>query len=210
MRRSSSARTMEIVRAVASLLVLSSCSAGIDLPEPFLIRTSVGLEVSHLWTRASAVVVGDLTDVRRERGRVSDLYPCTARIHVKETFKGAAPPEGAKVLWYSAAPECSRFGALATPPGLPPGAWESIYFLRSEAGWLRPIVDDRGSVAFVTGIRSGQGPGASILADALADGQVFAEDHLYNEIEKCWEVCAILDGTSRQCAPSKCAVPGRR
>jgi hypothetical protein len=50
-------------------------SGGTDLPEPFLIRTSVGLKVSHLWTRASAVVVGDLTEVRRERGRVSNPYP---------------------------------------------------------------------------------------------------------------------------------------
>ena len=113
------------------------------------------------------------------------------------------------MLWYSAVPDCSRFVALATPPGLPPGAWESIYFLRSEAGWLRPIVDDRESVAFATGVRSGPWPGALILAYALADGQVFAEDHLYKEIEKCWEVCAILDGTSRQCAPSKCVVQGR-
>ena len=202
-------RTMEIARAVALLLVLSSCSTGIDLPKPALIRTSVGLKVSHLWIRASAVVAGDLRDVRRERGRVSNLYPCIARIHVIKTIKGAAPSEGANVLWYSATPDCSRFGAFATSPRLPTGSWESIYFLRSEAGWLRPIVDDRGSVAFVTGLRSGPGAAAFILADAIANGEVFAEDHLYKEIEKCDAVCEILDGTSQQCTPSKCVVLGR-
>jgi hypothetical protein len=201
------AKTIEIVRVVAFALVLSSCSAGINLPEPLLMRTSVGLRVSTLWTRASAVVVGDLRDARMERGRVSDLYPCIARIHVRETFKGVAPPEGAQVLWYSTAPDCSHFGALSTPPGLPPGAWESIYFLRSEAGWLRPIVDDRGSVAFVTGIRAGQRPGASILADALADGRVLAKGARRH--------CAARKPvwTERKCClspliPAVCARPG--
>jgi hypothetical protein len=91
------------------------------------------------------------------------------------TFKGPPRPRGQGCSGIPRFPNVLASGALATPPGLPPGTWESIYFLRSEAGWLRPIVDNRESVAFATGVKSGPGPGALILADAIAHGQVFAE-----------------------------------
>ena len=124
-------------------LLFGACHKTPNLPAPTVATQAVSL--SQLWLGASSVIVGSATEVHRVRGpqllkqhdgSSVSVYACEANLTISNTIRGKVTTS--RVLWFSYSPDCP----LASWPYDKLVDCDRVWFVREDAGWLRPVYDN--------------------------------------------------------------------
>jgi hypothetical protein len=103
------------------------------------------------WRAAPIIVTGSVTDLhlltvqRRLRlpppasPKVQTIYWCTGTLRARIVLKGYMPQPGKPFLWATATPGCKLSGLESTPQPR-----TSLWLLREEGEWIRPVFDAYG------------------------------------------------------------------
>jgi hypothetical protein len=133
--------TFPSIRAVLMILLplaTSACRRSAVLPPPVFVS---GDRLGYVVGPSALVATGRLTEIKRIGGPVQALgiqaYPCEALFWPSRFIKGRMKEPSARFLWYSLSSDC------AMPPLIKhhKPAVESVWFLRRDKAWLRPLWD---------------------------------------------------------------------
>jgi hypothetical protein len=123
---------------IVLLLATSACRRSAVLPPPVFVS---GDRLGYVVGPSSLVATGRLTEIKRIGGPVQApsilAYPCEALFWPSRFIKGRMTQRSARFLWYSFSSDC------AMPPRIKhhKPAVESVWFLRRDKAWLRPLWD---------------------------------------------------------------------
>jgi hypothetical protein len=123
---------------ITLLLATTACRRPAVLPPPVFVS---GDRLDGAFKPSSLVATGRLTGIKGIGGPVQVpgalAYPCEALFWPSRFIKGRMKEFSARFLWYSFSSDC------AMPPRIKhhKPAVESVWFLRRDKAWLRPLWD---------------------------------------------------------------------